>query len=615
MTTDNSRAGPVAPAATAPAGATSSTASAAVLRHLATTLPLRPPRPAAARASAGRVRQAYESLSAGVVVTDPTGLVLDVNPAYETLLRRPRELLVGRVLQDVVLTAEGRFPLEDVVRHLLTGGGALVCEALVRRPDGTTFPGRATVALARIDGGTVVVTQLAEDDEQHRRAADQLHRTGHDPLTGLRDRAALLEELGARLAAPGPPLALLVCDLDRFRVLNTDLGHEGADEVLVTAARRLLGAVRGGDVVARLGGDEFAVVVDGLAGPLAGAALEAAGRLTAVLGEPMRVDGREVGCAAGVGVAVAERGAGRAPESRALLRDAGTALREAKSAGPGTVRLFRPVMRERVLGRLELENGLRRALARGELEVHYQPVVRLADGTRTGFEALVRWRHPQRGLLLPEDFLPVAGEAGLAAAVDAFVLERALDLLQRRPGVRVAVNTCATRFDGTFADEVAAGLRRRGVAPGRLVVELLEHSLLSGDTTTVRELARLAEEGVGVAIDDFGTGYSALAYLQHLPVTSLKLDRALVADLPEDAAADRIAAAVAGLARGLGLVAVAEGVETVAQAVRLRAQGWEFAQGWFYGRPAPEQHWYPAPRGGTIGWTARPEDPQPGRSP
>ncbi|WP_432536676.1 putative bifunctional diguanylate cyclase/phosphodiesterase [Kineococcus arenarius] len=564
----------------APSPARGGTAAATVL-ETALTLPT-------------RTRQVFQSLSAGIAVTDRSGLVLDVNPAFCALVRTGREALVGRVLQDVVLTADGRFPLEQVVRRLdLGGAGAAVHEALVRRLDGTSFWAQATVALARVDGRGVVVAQLVDDDERHRALADKLHRADHDELTGLRNRTALLDELGRRLAVPGPPLAVMVCDLDRFRVLNAALGHVLADEVLVAVARRLLAAVRGADVVARLGSDEFAVVVDGLNGPLPGAALEAARRLAGELSRPLRAAGREVRCGAGVGVAVAGRDGARSTDALGLLRDADTALRTAKAAGPGSVRWFQPVMRERVLGRLRLEDELRLALERGQLEVHYQPVVRLADAERVGFEALVRWHHPERGLLAPEDFWPVAEESGLSVAVDALVLERVLDLLQRRPGVRVSVNTCARRFDGTFADEVLTQLHARGLDPGRLVVELLEHSLLAGDTTTTRELARLAGAGVRIAIDDFGTGYSGLSYLHRLPVVALKLDRSFVTGLPADTDAGRIAAAVAGLARGFGLVALAEGVETRAQAEHLRAQGWEFAQGFHFGRPAPEEHWYP----------------------
>ncbi|WP_432509555.1 EAL domain-containing protein, partial [Kineococcus esterisolvens] len=344
-------------------------------------------------------------------------------------------------------------------------------------------------------------------------------------------------------------------------------------------------------------GDVIAGVVDGLSGSAEAAAVETAHRLAGAVRAPVRAGGQEVRCGAGVGVAVAGRGGGRAPDALTVLQEAGTALAAAKASGPGAVRLFRPGMREQALGRLRAENDLRRALERGELEVHYQPVVRLADGERVAFEALVRWRHPRRGLLLPEEFLPVAGECGLDVTVDAFVLEVVLDLLQRRPAARVAVNTCARRFDGTFAREVVDGLRRRGVDPGRLVVELLEHSLLAGDTTTTRELAQLAAAGVRVAIDDFGTGYSALSYLHRLPVTSLKLDRSFVTGLPGDADADRIAAAVVGLARGFGLATVAEGVEDAAQAAHLRAQGWESAQGWFFGAAAPEEHWFPGAGG------------------
>ncbi|WP_432496957.1 putative bifunctional diguanylate cyclase/phosphodiesterase [Kineococcus gypseus] len=563
-----------------------------------------------------RAREAFDSLGAGVAVTDTAGVVLAVNAAACEMVRAPREALVGRLLKDAVPTAgtDARHPFDRVVASLRRRGGGAVHEALVRRADGTSFWARCTVALARAGGREVVVVQAVDDDEEHRALAERVHRADHDELTGLRNRTALLDELDRRLQLPGPPLAVMVCDLDRFGVLNADLGHVGADEVLVAAARRLLGAVRGGDVVARLGSDEFAVVVEAStaalpAAEVEGAALETARRLASALAEPLRAGGREVRCGAGVGVALAVRdgvgddvrddvsdGVGdgvRAPDALSLLRDADTALRTAKGRGPGQVRLFRPVMRERLLARLRVEDELRAALEGGRLQVHYQPVVRLADGERVGFEALVRWPHPRRGLLEPEEFLPVAEEAGLAVAVDALVLERALDLLQRRPGVRVSVNTGARRLDGTFAEEVARGLRRRGLAPGRLVVELLEHSLLAGDPTTALELQRLSAAGVPLAVDDFGTGYSALSYLRRLPVSVLKLDRSFLADVPGDPAAERVTAAVLGLAHGLGLQAVAEGVESAEQAEHLRAQGWDLAQGWFFGRAAPEADWYP----------------------
>jgi diguanylate cyclase (GGDEF)-like protein/PAS domain S-box-containing protein len=547
------------------------------------------------------------SAGVGVAVTDLRGQLLDVNDAFADLLHEGANDLVGREVAQVLCSPEGAHDVDGTVEQLLGEAPTVTGEVLVARADGSALRAQTTSSLAtRADGSPVVLLHLLDVDSRGRRRTPP----DHDPLTHLRTRSAVVADLTARLGAASGLLGVLTCDLDRFRVVNESLGHAVGDEVLIGVARRLLAGVRGDDVVARLGDDEFVVVLGGLTDTEE--AVDVARRLTRSLAAPIQVaavdgsdgadESREIRCAVSTGLVVVDLGAPPCPKAVAgvpamdaatLLRDANTALDAAKASGGGCCRVFTDAMREHAIRRLAVENDLRRGLERGELRVHYQPVVRLADGRRTGFEALVRWEHPLRGLLLPGEFLDVAEECGLVTAIDAVVLEQTLDFLVRHPESRVAVNTSARRLDGTFAAAVARGLRRRALPPSRLTVELLETSLVSGDATTERELGDLADLGVQVLLDDFGTGYSALSYLRRLPVSGLKLDRSFVSDLPDDVTSDRIAAAVVGLAASFGLTSICEGVETAAQAAHLAAQGWESAQGFHFGAPAPEERWFP----------------------
>jgi diguanylate cyclase (GGDEF)-like protein len=569
------------------------------------------------------VTHAVRAATTAVAVCDLHGLVLEVGPTFAATVRGDTadasdHDVVGRKLGELLSAPESLdepLAVERCVDDLLAGAGHVLTGTLVRQVDGVVQPWAVLLTLGSpvggARGGPVVVVQLLPSHLAPAAEPTPLSRgrrpgPGRDALTGLPDRAGAVADLTARLRAGTGLLAVITCDLDRFRVVNDSLGHDVGDQVLATVAGRLAQGVRGGDLLARLGDDEFLLVLAGLTG--ADEAVDVAHRLTRSLGAPFLLDTpagpQEIRSSASTGLLVVDLAAPRAApdggaggelDAVAVLRDATTALDAAKAAGGACCRVFTDTLRERAVRRLTVENDLRRALEAGELRVHYQPVVDLRDGHRTGFEALVRWAHPRRGLLLPEQFLDVAEECGLLGVVDGHVLEEVLGFLTRHPDVRVAVNTSARRLDGTFAATVDRGLRRRGLSPCRLTVELLEGSLVPGDAVTEAELRDLAALGVGVLIDDFGTGYSALSYLRRLPVTGLKLDRSFVADLPHDAGSDRIAAAVAGLAGGFGLTSTCEGVETAAQARHLAAQGWQSAQGFHFGVPAPEERWFPAP--------------------
>ncbi|MEZ0166527.1 putative bifunctional diguanylate cyclase/phosphodiesterase [Kineococcus sp. LSe6-4] len=562
----------------------------------------------------------------GLVVCDLRGLVLQAGDAIAADLWASCEAdLVGRTLGELLSSPEAAgepLPLDRCVEELRAGAEDVRTGTLVRRPDGEVVRRTVLLTLATApEGGPVVLVQQLDPGEDPAGAGAGAGAgavvgagwrcggvvrpaPGRDALTGLPDRAGALADLDERLRARGGVLGVIACDLDRFRVVNDSLGHDAGDRVLTTVASRLALGVRGHDLLARLGDDEFLVVLTDLADQAE--AVDIAHRLTRCVGGPFVVDTpagpQEIRCTASTGLVVVDLSTPTAsptanPTAGAVLRDATTALAAAKAAGGGSCHVVTQALRERAAHRLTVENDLRRAVEEGELRVHYQPVVDLRDGRRTGFEALVRWAHPRRGLLLPEQFLDVARDCGLLAAVDGLVLEEALGFLARHPGVHVAVNTSARRLDGTFAATVARGLRCRGLSPDRLTVELLEDAIVPGDPVTESELCALATLGVGVLIDDFGTGYSALSYLRRLPVTGLKLDRSFVADLPQDAGSDRIAAAVAGLAGGFGLTSTCEGVETAAQARHLAAQGWQSAQGFHFGVPAPEERWFPLSSG------------------
>jgi diguanylate cyclase (GGDEF)-like protein/PAS domain S-box-containing protein len=430
--------------------------------------------------------------------------------------------------------------------------------------------------------------------ERHRVEEGIRHRALHDPLTGLPNRTLALDRLARALARrrrEEGAVAVVLLDLDHFKLVNDSLGHQAGDELLLALAPRLQDAVRPSDTVARLGGDEFVVVCEDLDGVRA--AIQVAERLVGAVSQPLVLGDEEHFATASVGIALAES-ADMDPQT--LIRDADAAMYRAKERGRGRYELFDASLRQRVIVRLRTEGELRRALEREELLVHYQPVVDLRDQSIAAVEAVVRWQHPQRGLLEPLDFIHVAEETELIVPLGDVVLATACrDVAgwQRRssdarPPVMLCVNASATQIaDTAFPARVAEIARRSGLAAGSLAIEITEGVLIQEAHAPVTALNRMRDYGLVLMLDDFGTGYSGLSYLRRFPLDVLKIDRSFVAGLGADEGDTAIVTAIIGMARALGLTVVAEGVENREQLAQLMQLDCDRAQGFLFAPPIP----------------------------
>ena len=420
------------------------------------------------------------------------------------------------------------------------------------------------------------------------------HRSMHDPLTGLPNRLLFLDRLGqsiARCVRTGTSVGVAFLDLDRFKNVNDSLGHDAGDELLVAVARKIESMIRPGDTVARFGGDEFAVLCEDLPAETAREqAVEIAERLLATVIRPLVVRGTEMFVGASVGIALSTAGEERPEE---VLRDADAAMNHAKEAGRGRVEIFDDTMRTRALAAHSTENALHRALERGEFRLFFQPIINLSDARCVGVEALVRWQHPERGLLHPVEFVPLAEETGLVVQIGLWVLEEAArnaarwQLEQPEPFL-VAVNLSARQLaQPDLAERVAEIIAATGVRPSSLCFEITESVLMDDAESVLDAITRVRALGVQFAIDDFGTGYSSLGYLKRFPVDSVKIDRSFVTGLGSDPGDAAIVSAVIGLAHALGLRVTAEGVETEEQLTALVALDCDEAQGYFFSPPQP----------------------------
>ncbi len=446
---------------------------------------------------------------------------------------------------------------------------------------------------ARHDDGTVYRVAGSIIDITDSKGAEQqlLHNAFHDVLTGLPNRALFMDRLKRSLNRakyrPDYLFAALFLDLDRFKVINDSLGHQVGDELLIGIARRLEKSMRPGDMIARLGGDEFAVIIDNLKS--SDDAIQAADRLHQEMSVPYLLSGREVYASASIGVALSQS---QHENARDFLRAADTAMYHAKSRGRGCVELFDTEMHARALGQLQIETDLRRALQREEFRVFYQPIVSTDSRQVRGFEALVRWEHPEQGLLAPLRFMPVAEETGLVIAIDQWVLRQACMQLREwqqefpmNPLLSISVNLSGKQFaHPDLCDKVRAILVETGVIPLSVKLEITESSLVENPDAAAQILRQLKELGVRISLDDFGTGYSSLSYLHRFPIDVLKIDRSFVNRMSVSKNSE-IVRTIITLAINLGMEVIAEGVETEEQVSQLASMRCDYVQGYLFSQP------------------------------
>ena len=540
-------------------------------------------------------RDLLETAPDGIVIVDGDGRIVLVNRQTEKLFGWTRDHLIG---QSVETLLPERFRARHLIHRQGYSGSDLQLRPMgadldlyARRADGTEFPVEISLSPLRTEQGLWVSAAVRDVSERKQAQVELAHQAVHDALTGLPNRVLVAERLDqalARSSRNGSEVAVLFIDLDRFKLINDSRGHAAGDDLLVTVADRLRRVVRTGDVVARFGGDEFVVVCEGQTAAFESALV--AERILEVLRDPVVIDGQEIFLSASVGIAVADGTGG----SDSLLRDADAAMYRAKAKGRSRSEFFDATMRTEAIEHLETQSALHRAIERDELRVFYQPVVDLGTGAVTGVEALVRWQHPQHGLVSPASFIPLAEETGLIVPIGTWVLRETTAQLARWRDhhwgreLTANVNLAARQLrQPDLVPALMSALLDGGLDPGALCLELTETTFMEDAGTHRETLAGIRDLGVSLAIDDFGTGYSSLTYLKRFPVSVLKIDQAFVRGLGQDASDTAIVKSVIDLAHALGLVVVAEGVETGAQVAHLRELGCDLAQGYFFARPQP----------------------------
>lgn len=532
-----------------------------------------------------------ENIPVAVTVKDAkTRKFVLVNRRFEAMLGLPREELLGHDVFDFYSRDAATLIDKSDSELLQPGVGVISAEFEIdmpRRGNCVLTTSRIVVRDTRGEPKylVVVIDDITERKKSEQRIAFMAH---HDTLTGLANRAAAIqqiEEAGARHHRSGESFTVLLLDLDRFKNVNDTLGHGAGDELLKETASRLKSALEETDVLARLGGDEFAIIQRGKSEPRE-AAIALADRLIGLISEPYSIEGHEINIGTSIGIAVAS-GHGTDPES--LLKMADMALYKAKSAGRNGYCFFVPTMSEAIAERNELEKELRRAIQNNQFELHYQPIIDAKSRKICAAEALIRWRHPTKGLIRPDQFIPIAEESGLITDIGEWVLNSACHEAVRWPSnVHIAVNLSAVQLrKRTLVDLVDRALAKSGLDPRRLELEITETALIEWAADCLPILRQLKARGVVIALDDFGTGYSSLSHLTMFPFDKIKIDKSFTQNIEKRIDCAIIVSATLTLARGLDIVTTAEGVETAEQSRLLQVAGVTSLQGYFFHRPVP----------------------------
>jgi len=539
------------------------------------------------------LRTILSSVGEGVIVYDRELRHQMWNAFMEQLTGRREQEVIGKRALDVFPHLR-EYGVDHLMQRALAGETVHAPDMPYRVPHTGRSGWMSTSYSPHVapTGEIIGVVGIVHDVSERKRAEEQLmHNALHDVLTGLPNRALFLDRLdrllrhGTRDASFGFGVAFL--DVDRFKVVNDSLGHAAGDEMLIAIARRLESCLRLGDTVARFGGDEFAILLSGVHD--VEGTTRVAERILHEFAEPFVLNGQEVFASASMGISLSTMGY---TDGDAMLRDADTAMYRAKGVGRGRFEIFDRAMHTQAVLQLELETDLRRALERGELVVHYQPIVDLRDGRLAGFEALVRWQHPTRGLMQPADFIPLAEETGAIVPIGWWVLREACRQMREwdelYPGseLTVSVNVSARQFaQPDLEEQLDRILLETRFDPRRLKLEITESAVVRNSAAAAVTLAALRERGVQLCLDDFGTGYSSLGYLHAFPLDTIKIDRTFVAALGNDAPTTELLQTILELGRTLGMDAIAEGVESAEQLEALKALGPRHVQGYFFASP------------------------------
>jgi len=548
----------------------------------------------AMRESERRMRDLIENVQLISVLVDPKGEVSFANEYVLELLGYEEEQVVGKNWFDLALPEDRRGLVKEAFLERI-GYGAIAphdeYEIVTSRGERRYVSWNNTV-LHDPAGGVVGMASIGADVTERRRAEERLlHDALHDSLTGLPNRALFMDRLRGAVARlrrrPEYLFAVLFLDVDRFKVINDSLGHVAGDQFLVQLARIIAATIRRPEhTLARLGGDEFAILLDDI--DKRDAATRVAERIFQALQSPIRIGSQEIFSSVSIGIAFS---ASEYLEAEEVLRDADTAMYQAKTTGKARSQVFDDSMHTRALRLLKLEHSLRRAVERHEFVLHYQPIVVLEDAKVAGFEALVRWEHPERGLISPSEFIHLAEETGLIYGIGRWTLQEACQRLAEWDGaagspLSMSVNLSARQFSqADLIEQIQAVLSETGMPPERLKLEITESVIMENPEIAVAMLRRLKELGTRLCIDDFGTGYSSLSYLLRFPADTLKIDRSFVAALGRGGKNEDIVGAIVSLGRSLEMDVVAEGVETEEQRSILKNLGCGYAQGFFFSEP------------------------------